>query len=114
MNATAKKSAAQQKTLAKQKARTAEAHPDVTLAGLDDAETEQTPSAPSTSDRHELPEDGGCGATRYQQGALRICELPLHHPGHHAQGERGWRRSSGDGAERAERPEDSAEDEPTA
>ncbi|MDH6181823.1 hypothetical protein M2152_002005 [Microbacteriaceae bacterium SG_E_30_P1] len=109
MNAAAAKS---DKTLAEQKAKVAEQHPDVQLA-IDDEAPEQQPDVPSI-ERDGVPADGTCGATRYQQGALRTCELPIHHPGNHQQGDRGWRRSHGDGAAIAERPEDDAESEPTS
>ncbi len=102
MNAAAKPTP---KTLAEQKAHTAEAHPAIELdlddrAKIDETSTEETTDTPSVLDA--LPEDGTCGATRYQGGGLRTCGLPIHHPGNHADGDRGWRRSHGDGPHRAE------------
>ena len=111
-----------EKTLAEQKARTTEAHPDVELdiekpvdveKGAPDFDlgddVEQTPPTPSTYDA--LPDDETCGATRYQQGGLRICTKPLGHPDRmHGDNEgRGWRRSGGDGPHRAAHAEPDAE-----
>lgn len=106
-----------EKTLAEQQARTAEAHPEIELdidgtgpapTDLGD-EIEQTP-APSTS--APIPDDGTCGATRYQQGGLRVCTKPLGHPDdNHGDDEgRGWRRSAGDGPHRAAVIDEPAED----
>lgn len=110
--------AAKPKTLAEQKAHTAEAHPDVQLdlgdtgAKIDETTTEESTPTPSVLDA--VPEDGTCGATRYQGGGLRTCELPIHHPGNHIDGDRGWRRSHGDGPHRAELVEDATEEDPAA
>lgn len=74
------------KTVAAQKAATAEKHPQMTL--VPDEAAEAHPKGGQTT----------CAATRWLNGRHVQCELKVGHGGHHSEGGRSWRPRSGDPA----------------
>jgi len=77
------------KTVTEQQQRAAEAAPKITL--------DTTPK--TAAEVIEKANDGKCHAHRFQQGSFLSCTKKRGHTGHHKDGKRGWRQTSGDAAD---------------